>query len=232
MEHANVFGSVPPVAQSPLDIRLAFLRRTYAHLAGTVGLFVALSWFLVTSGLAESLMGLYSSPLLFVGAFMVAGWLASRMAHAASVGVQYAGLVLYAGFYAVFFAPLLWYAATAPAYAGVLPQATGLTLLTFGGLTAFVFMTKKDFSFLGPILMVAGIVALGCILCSFFFGLNLGVWFAGGMILFACAAILYDTSKILLHYHEGQHVGAAVELFASVMLLFWYILNLLMQLRR
>lgn len=230
------FGSMVPVARQPLDARLEFLRRTYVHLAGAVLLFLAMAWFSVTTGLAEHVLTLFSGgrmgALLFVGGFMVAGWLASRMAHSMSVPVQYAGLVLYAAFYAFFFSPILWIAATVPAYAGVLPQAAGLTILTFGGLTAFVFMTRKDFSFLGPILFVGFLVAMGCIVCGVIFGFNLGIWFSGAMILLACGAILYDTSKILLHYGEQQYVGASVELFASVMILFFYILRLLMQLRR
>ena len=55
---------------------------------------------------------------------------------------------------------------------------------------------------------------------------------SGAMILFASAAILYDTSKIMLHYRTDQHVGAALELFASVALLLWYVIQFLMSLDR
>ncbi len=235
MRQMQAFGTMVPVAHEPLDARLEFLRKTYLHLAGTVSLFLAMAWFMVTSQLAAQVLGMFSGGrlgmFLFVGGFMIAGWLASRMAHSASTTVQYFGLVLYAGLYAFFFSPILWIAATAPEFAGVLPQAAGLTIVTFGGLTAFVMPTKKDFSFLGPILAVAGLIAMGCVIFSVIFGWNLGIWFSGAMILFACGAILYDTSKILRTYGTGQYVGAAVELFASVMLLFFYILRLLMQLR-
>jgi len=236
-ETMQPFGSMVPVARQPLDARLEFLRRTYVHLAGAVLLFLAMAWCSVATGFAASVLGLFSGggrlgPLLFIGAFMVAGWLASRLAHSVSVPVQYAGLVLYAAFYALFFSPILWIAATEPAFAGVLPQAAGLTIITFGGLTAFVLMTRRDFSFLGPILLVGSLLAIGCLVCGAIFGLGLGLWFSAAMILFAIGAILYDTSKILLHYGSQQYVGASVELFASVMLLFFYILRLLMQLRR
>jgi len=236
MDQVQAFGSAVPVARQPLDAKLEFLRRTYVHLAGTMLLFLAMAWFMVTTELAGQVAALFSGGrmgmLLFLGGFMLAGWLASRMAHSVSIGVQYAGLVLYAAFYAFFFSPILWYAATAPGYEGVLGQAAALTIVTFGGLTAYVFMTKKDFSFLGPALVVVSLVAVGCIVGSVIFGFSLGIWFSGLMILFACGAILYDTSKILLHYGRHQYVGAAVELFASVMILFFYILRLLMQLRR
>ena len=46
------------------------------------------------------------------------------------------------------------------------------------------------------------------------------------------AEILYDTSKIIHSYNPDQHVAAALELFASVALPFWYILRILMRARR
>ena len=64
--------------------------------------------------------------------------------------------------------------------------------------------------------------------CSLLFGWNLGTWLSVGMIVFAGAAILYDTSKILHHYEEDRYVAAALELFASVALMFWYVLQLFM----
>jgi FtsH-binding integral membrane protein len=47
------------------------------------------------------------------------------------------------------------------------------------------------------------------------------------MIAFAGGAILYDTSNVLYHYPEDRYVAASLELFASVALLFWYVLRLL-----
>jgi FtsH-binding integral membrane protein len=46
------------------------------------------------------------------------------------------------------------------------------------------------------------------------------------MVAFAGAAILYDTSNILHRYRTDQHVAASLSLFASVALLFWYILSI------
>jgi FtsH-binding integral membrane protein len=51
------------------------------------------------------------------------------------------------------------------------------------------------------------------------------------MIALAGGSILYDTSNVLHHYPENKHVGAALELFASVALLFWYVLRLFMSRR-
>lgn len=52
------------------------------------------------------------------------------------------------------------------------------------------------------------------------------------MVGFASVAILYDTSKIIHHYSTTQYVAASLELFASVALLFWYVLRILIALNR
>ena len=75
-------------------------------------------------------------------------------------------------------------------------------------------------------LMFLGVIALVLIVAGVIFGFELGTYFSIGMIAFAGAAILYDTSKILHHYPEDRYVGAALELFASVALMFWYVGNL------
>ena len=60
---------------------------------------------------------------------------------------------------------------------------------------------------------------------------ELGPIFTYAMIALACGYILYHTSNVLHHYRIGQHVAAALALFASVALLFWYILQLFMSRR-
>ncbi|MGL5879366.1 MAG: Bax inhibitor-1/YccA family protein, partial [Xenococcaceae cyanobacterium] len=110
------------------------------------------------------------------------------------------------------------------------PTAGLLTLLLFGGITMVAFTTRKDFSFLGGILKIGGFVALGLILCSIIFGFSLGLIFSAIMVVFAGAAILYDTSNVMHHYSTNQYVAASLQLFASVALLFWYILRIVMTL--
>ncbi len=75
-------------------------------------------------------------------------------------------------------------------------------------------------------------VALGLIVASILFGFQLGVVFAVAMIGLAAAAILYYTSNILKYYRTDQYVSASVTLFASVALMFYYVLWILMELRR
>ena len=70
------------------------------------------------------------------------------------------------------------------------------------------------------------------ILASFFLPISLGLWFSGAMIVFASGSILYNTSNLLHRYQPGQHVAASLALFASVALLFWYVLRFLMSFSR
>ena len=89
-------------------------------------------------------------------------------------------------------------------------------------------MTNKNFSFLKTGLVIASFIAIGLIVAGSLFGFNLGLWFSMAMVVFAGAAILYQTSKVKYEYTKDQYVGAALGIFAAVMLLFWYILQIFM----
>ena len=162
---------------------------------------------------------------------MVAGYLAQGLARSnRSLAVQYGGLALYAVAEAFIFTPMIYIAAKfAP---GVLPEATIITLAAFTGLTAYVLFSKTDFSFLGPALAITGFVALGVIIVGALFGLSLGMWFSALMVLFASGAVVYSTSNVLRVYGTDQYVAAALDLFAAVALLFWYVLRILLELQR
>ena len=60
------------------------------------------------------------------------------------------------------------------------------------------------------------------------FGFQLGTWFSVAMIGFAGVAVLYDTSNIIHNFPEDRYVAAAMQLFASIALMFWYVLRLVM----
>jgi len=136
------------------------------------------------------------------------------------------GLGLYVVAEAIIFLPLLWMAdRLAP---GTTQTAGIMTLTVFGGLTLGVFLTRQDFSFLGPVLCIAGFAALGFIIAGIIFHFNFGLVFSFAMVALASGYILYYTSNIMLHYRTDQHVAAALALFAAVALLFWYILRIVM----
>lgn len=218
-------------AAGSLDIaaRAEFIQKTYVHLFAAILGFVGIEVVLFQTGLAYPIAQamLSVSWLLVLGGFVLAGWVFSGMAaRADTVGKQYAALTGYVVVEALIFVPLLVIAQlNAP---GAIGSAAVATLFGFSGLTAVVLMTKRDFSFLGSILRFAGILALVLIVCGVLFGFQLGTFFSVAMIALAGGAILYETSNILHHYPEDRYVSAALSLFASVALMFWYVLRLFM----
>jgi uncharacterized protein len=215
-----------PVSTRDADARATFLTRTYSHLFGAMIGFTLIEAFLFNTGIAHSMARamLGTSWLLVLGGFMVVGWFASRVAHtASSLGAQYGALAAFVGAEAILFVPLLF---VAQSYApGVIQSAATVTLLGFAGLTTVAFVTRKDFSFLGALLRWGFLIALLLIVASLLFGFHLGTFFSVAMIALAGGAILYDTSNVLYHYPEDRYVAASLELFASVALLFWYVLR-------
>ena len=214
---------------SSIDSRAQFITRTYTHVvAGILG-FILVEMGLFESGLAEQVARfmLGFNWFLILGAFMLVGWLATRTAQtSSSIGMQYFAYGAYVVAEALIFVPLLYIAdAKAP---GAIDSATLITALGAGGLMVVAHRTRKDFSFLRAILMWGGVVALLAMIGGAVFGFQLGTWFSVLMIGFAGAAVLYDTSNIINYYPEDRYVSAAMQLFASIALMFWYVLRLLM----
>lgn len=227
-----------PVAAADTQTRADFILKTYLHLFGAILLFTGIEVFLFRTGLAykiaESLLGV--SWLMVLGGFVLVSWMASRVAHRAqSQAAQYLALVGFVAAEAIIFVPLLvvaQYYSTSEDGLGlgssgsIIANAAIVTLIGFSGLTLVAFGTRKDFSFLRGLICWVGLAALGGIVGSVVFGFPLGTWFSIAMIVLAGASILYDTSNIIQHYPQDRYVGASLELFASVALMFWYVLRL------
>src|ERR1700678_1732746 len=215
--------------RSGVDSRAQFITRTYTHVVGGILGFILVELGLFESGLAGQIAQfmLGFNWILILGAFMLTGWLATRTAQTStSIGMQYFAYAAYVVAEALIFVPLLYIAnAKAP---GTIDSATLITSLGAGGLMVVAHRTRKDFSFLRAILMWGGILALIAVVGGVVFGFQLGTWFSVLMIGFAGAAVLYDTSNIIRVYPEDRYVSAAMQLFASIALMFWYVLRLLM----
>jgi hypothetical protein len=221
------------VAHSEASTRGSFIKKTYFHLILAIFAFIGFEvvWFAtgVVEIIAPLMFGSTISWFVVLALFMGVSYLADSWAkNSTSKGMQYAGLGLYVLAESLIFAPLLFIANE------IAPQtiyiAAFLTAFLTIALTLIVFITRTDYSFLRSVIAFGGIIALGLIVASAVFGFSLGIWFSAGMVGFAGAAILYDTSNIMLHYREDQYVAASLSLFASVALLFWYLLNLLLSL--
>ena len=232
MSHLDI-GTGQIVANAPETERANFIKRTYVHLAGAIAAFAVVETLLLQSGVADSFMAMLAgskwSWLIVLGAFMLVSTVANNWAHSGmSREKQYMGLGLFVIAEAVIFMPLIYMALVRDPSGTLLQNAAIVTAALVAGLTFTAFSTKINFSFMGRFLMIGGFVAMGMIVASILFGFSLGLWFSGAMIIFAAGSVLYSTSNIIHEYHTEQHVAAALSLFSSVGLLFWYILQFMM----
>jgi uncharacterized protein len=221
-----------PVAAAPPQVRTQFMGRVYGHLVGGIAAFVAAQYVLFTTGLAAAIFEIVIATnwLLILGGFMVVSWLATHLARRArTMASAYGayGLLVLANAL-LFAAPLYQADLVAP---GAISTAAWLSIGAFVGLSVVALTTSRDFSFLRGLLVWGGMVALLAIVGAVLFGAALGTWFSVAMIAFAGAAILYDTQTVYRSFPPHAVVPAAMHLFSSLALLFWYVLRLVMQRR-
>ena len=219
-----------PAAHAAAEARATFLQRTYSLLLAGVLCFTATLWATANiEPVRQMAIGLFSmNPILWIIVVLGAGFGVRAVAN--TYPINLVAYFAYTFLFGLILAPAVLFAADA--MPSVLTQAALLTVPVFTGLTAYVFMTRKDFSFLGGFLWIGLMVMLGLGICGMIFGFSLGLWYSvAGVVLFS-GYILYDTSRILHHYPPNAHVAAAIELFVSLILLFQHILHLLMSLNR
>ena len=223
-----------PVAGASAQVRAAFLQKVYMTLIVGIGIMMATSLYMVThavemvqAGQMDFLTSVATGQkwlwvfLLYLGlAFATSGF-------ARRPGLNVLLYGVFTVMTGVLITPLclLAYMKTGGNYA-IIWNAFGLTALVFGGLTGYVLVTKKDFSFLGGMLWVGLLVLLGFMVGSMFFPpMTVGVT-VGGIALFALF-VLYDTSVIMHSLTADQWMTGAVSLFIDFINLFIRILSLL-----
>ena len=231
------------VADAPAADRAAFFRRTYGLVAIGFAAFAALLAiffvgfdrqegiaFALFSGLFSMMRSLGGWSILLV---MLAFWGATTVAQSlafnrSSRGTQYAGLGLYVVLEALIFIPLIGYVilSTKGNASTVLVPAGIVTGGMIAGLTALVFMTNLDFSFLKVAIILGSFAALAIVLVAAIAGLSLGAWFSIAMIVLMATVILYQTNEVKNTMETDQHVAAAFVLFSSFVTLLFYVIRL------
>lgn len=222
-------GSGAVVNQLSVDQRAGFIRRTYGHVAMAVAAMAVFCALFLQMGLGPVLLNFIGAGTLnffiFIGLFIGAGILADNWARSEqSTTMHYVALFGYAAVEALVVTPALFVATMVDPSA--IADAAIVTAALVTGLTWIAFTTKKDFSFLRPFLMIGSIVALGACAAGAIFGFGIGVYGSAAIVMLAAGFILYNTSNIMYHYQEHQHVAAAVSLFASIALMFRFVLNM------
>ena len=218
------------VVYSTESERAVFYRKTYTHVALAILAFILVETALFRLIPPYFIEDMFAAPFIAffeVGILLLGSFMATKWSHSLNKNTLYLGLGFYVLLESIIFLPLIYMAL---AYVGteVLWQAVIITLSLFTGITTVVFMTRLDFSFLRSVLIIGGFLSLGLIVAGALFGFELGLWFSIGMVVLAAGGILYETYAIKNEYTTDQYVGAALQLFASVMLLFWYVLRILL----
>ena len=211
-----------------------FYRKTYSHVAIALLAFIVVEAILINIVPPKLIISMVSSPfvwLLILGGFWLGSMLANKWTQAQDRSTQYRGLGIYVLLEAIIFLPMIYIAMDLSEGLAIISQAGIITLSLFAGLTAVVFLTRVDFSFLRSVLVIGGFVALGLIVAGAIFSFDLGLWFSVAMVALAAGGILYETYNIKNVYSTDQYVAAALQLFSSVMLLFWYVLRILLSRR-
>lgn len=242
------------VATMGVSDRVTFLRKTYTHLGIALLAFAAVTAgmmrFMTETSLKFSDWALRGrwNWFLVLGLFMVVGVVAEKLARSqTSRALQYLGLGVAVVAEGVLLQPMLWicvfkFGNPAAFFNGtggglgeggnIILEAAVITMVIFAGLTATVFITKKDFSFMRGVLMICSFGALGVIVASLAFGFQLGAVFSGLMILLMAGYVLYQTSLVMSYFPPQGYVAASLMLFSTIATLFWYVLRLMMELNR
>ena len=226
------YSSAPvSVADSPVEARMAFIRKTYVlFLAGILCCMLAGVATLNVPALASAALSVLRMPLLAF--ILIIGASMGAQAVSRIEGLNYGALFGFTALLGWLFTPILAiYEYSQP---GILTQAASLTVITFGSLTAYVFVSKKDFSFMGGILFVGLIgLILGGLANAFLFHSSMAsylmAWFT---LLIFSGYVLYDTSNIMRRYDTGAYCSAALSLFLDFFNMFMAILRILSGSRR
>ncbi len=228
-------NNAPELVSYATNIEQAtFYRKTYSHVAIALLAFIVVEAILINIVPQKLIISMVSSPfvwLLILGGFWLGSMLANKWTQAQDRSTQYRGLGIYVLLEAIIFLPMIYIAMDLSEGLAIISQAGIITLSLFAGLTAVVFLTRVDFSFLRSVLVIGGFVALGLIVAGAIFSFDLGLWFSVAMVALAAGGILYETYNIKNVYSTDQYVAAALQLFSSVMLLFWYVLRILLSRR-
>jgi FtsH-binding integral membrane protein len=203
-----------------------FIRKTYVlFMAGIVAAVVAGAITVSSRPVYEAAIAILQRPLLGLILLFGSVWIASALSR--TEGLNYVALFGFTAFTGFWITPLL--AMYELAMPGILMQAAVLTLLTFGALTTYVFVTKKDFSFLGGMLFVGLITLIGGMLLNMFWlkSSMISYWMSWGILLVFSGYVLFDTSRIIHRYDEKGYCSAAIALFLDFFNMFLAILSIL-----
>ena len=214
---------MPMVSQTSVETRLNFIRKTYVlFLMGILTAVVAGAICLKVPSVNRAVLSMLQMPLLFI--VLVIGASIGAQAVSRIEGLNYVALFGFTGLIGLLFAPII--GLYAPSVVG---QAGFLTVVIFGSLTAYAFISRKDFSYLGGMLFIGLIsLILGGLANAFFFKSGAASYLMAWItVLIFSGFVLYDTSQIINRYDERGYCSAALALFLDFLNIFMALLRIL-----
>ena len=202
--------------------RATLVRRTYSLVFVSVLVTIAGAMFalsqprLLSAVAAHPFIAMIATfaPLFFA--------LRARDAFPANIGL----VLLFTFAEGVLLSPILYvYGQQQP---GLITQAAMLTIGAFGILTAYAFISRRDFSAWGSFFMVGLFVLIGVSLLNLFFkNPAMDLWLAGITVLVFSGLLVFDTWRLRNTYGPDEYVAAAVNIYLDLLNLFLGLLRIL-----
>lgn len=210
---------VPMAADASAEARLSFIRLVYFLFTASVLTTIVGGILSLNTPIGNLVMAFAPWSFLLILPLSIG---AQIMADKPGMGT--AALFGFGALLGIIIAPIV--ALYSPQTVG---QAAALSVLIFGSLTTYVFITRKDFNFMGGILFVGFISLIGAGLLNMFFfkSSDFSYWIAWGVLLFSSGFVLYKTSNIMSDYPLNQPAGAALGLLISFFNIFMSLLRIL-----
>lgn len=221
MEHVNT-GTAQNVTSAETQ---KVLRNTYMLLSMT------LAFSALTAGISMSMnLGGGAAMMMSLAALALVWFVLPRTANTA-MGLPV--VFLFTGLLGAALGPMLNRYLAMPNGSEMVMQALGGTAIIFFSLSAYVLTTKKDFSFMGGFLFVGLMVvivgAVGAMIASYFFGVDISLFslvLSGAIVLLMSGLILFDTSRII-NGGETNYIMATVGLYLNIYNLFTALLHII-----
>lgn len=210
------------VASSHIYIRMGFLRKVYGLLSMQLLVTtVVAATFAYTPVLRDTV---HANPwLLILSLFLAIGLLIALHVKRHHVPINF---ILLGAFTVV--ESMAVGVAVSMYEAEVVVKAFVLTLVITGGLTAYTFQTKRDFTNIGAGLLIGLLIMIGLGMMNIFLGsTGLELALAGGSALIFCLFIVYDTQMMMQKLSPEEYILATINLYLDILNLFLELLRLL-----
>ncbi len=204
--------------------RATLVRRTYGLVfASVIVTAIGVAFGQTQPGLMQAVL---EHPWITMIAMFAPLWMAMRARGRPAQGLALTFVFTFV--VGIMISPVLYMAERATP--GITGQAGILTLSTFGVLSLYAAVSKRDFSAWGSFFIVGLWVLIATSLLNFFFQSAIAsLWISGATVLVFSGLLVFDTWRLLRsgQYGPDDYVPAAVNIYLDLLNMFLAILSLL-----